>query len=77
MQCIGGFLSAPLDSDNPWNHGAYEGMPYEEMVENAAGGLDAGLILGSDGIVMPRDSDTEQFETAEPEELFRDLSNAG
>ncbi len=197
LQCIGGFHSEPLDSDNPWNHGAYEGMPYEEMVEkadrekflisvpgdgtlwaetrdylletcnvvkkyqleNAAGGLDAWLvqvrrghyvfngwdlegrisvtaakefkafvsdclddeavvvvpegselvfydyylsheewgrgyvrffysveekwdsvgwlILGSDGIVMPRDSDTEPFETAEPEELFRDLSNAG
>ena len=33
VQCIGGFRSAPLDSDNPWKHGTYVSMPYEEMVE--------------------------------------------
>ena len=35
------------------------------------------LILGSDGIVMPRSSDTEPFENVEPTELFHDLNMAG
>lgn len=35
------------------------------------------LILSSDGIVMPRGSDTEPFETVEPTELFRNLNMAG
>jgi len=32
VQAIGGFRSAPLESDQPWNSMAYEAMAYEEMV---------------------------------------------
>lgn len=32
VQCIGGFRSAPLDSDNPWEMNDYANIPYEEMV---------------------------------------------
>ena len=32
IQCIGGFRSAPLDSDNPWEMNDYANIPYEEMV---------------------------------------------
>ncbi|MBP3578777.1 MAG: hypothetical protein J6K15_11755, partial [Lachnospiraceae bacterium] len=35
------------------------------------------LILSDDGIVMPRSSDTEPFETVEPTELFHNLNMAG
>lgn len=35
------------------------------------------LILSSEGIVMPRSSDTEPFETVEPTELFHNLNMAG
>lgn len=197
VQCIGGFRSAPLDSDNPWKMNGYKDVSYEEMVakvprdeflisvpgdgtiwaeerdfllgncsvvkkyqlENASSGTEARLkaarrghyvfnnwdweggisttaayefkafvsdclddekvvivpegseitfydyylsaeewgkghvrffytveekwdsigwlILSSDGIVMPRSSDTEPFETVEPTELFHDLNMAG
>ena len=197
VQCIGGFRSAPLDSDNPWEMNDYANVPYEEMVakvprgeflisvpgdgtvwaeerdyllgncsvvkkyqlENASSGTEARLkaarrghyvftnwdweggipttvayefkafnsdclddttvvlvpkdseitfydyylsheewgrgyvrffytveekwdsegwlILSSDGIIMPRSSDTEPFETVEPTELFHNLNMAG
>ena len=197
VQRIGGFRSAPLDSDNPWKMNGYEDVSYEEMVvkvprdeflisvpgdgtiwaeerdfllgncsvvkkyqlENASSGMEARLkaarrghyvfnnwdwkggipttaayefkafvsdclddekvvvvpegseitfydyylsaeewgrgyvrffytveekwdsvgwlILSSDGIVMPRSSDTESFETVEPTELFHNLNMAG
>lgn len=56
VQCIGGFRSAPLDSDNPWEMNDYANVPYEEMVAKVPRG-EFLITVPGDGTVWAREWD--------------------